>query len=182
MVWYKSLEKSSAILLLILTNIKYFWLRQWATKEDVELDTLSEWINSIGDVVKRRIRRLKNSVNTRSESIFCCPGVIHERSRLQENFVIVSADKASNSYTFACKKSERGTWTPFISGNLIWQIFLYKTGWTITNRSSIPSEYRQMIRRSICSKFIGFRRCTKIHVNIDSLRVRRSDIPLLYPF
>ena len=28
-------------------------------KEDVELDTISEWIKSIGDVLKRRIRRLK---------------------------------------------------------------------------------------------------------------------------
>ena len=47
------------------------YARKWAKKEDVELDTLSEWIpKSIGDVVKRRIWRLKHSVNTRSESIF----------------------------------------------------------------------------------------------------------------
>ena len=26
------------------------YARQWAKKEDVELDTLSEWIKSIGDV------------------------------------------------------------------------------------------------------------------------------------
>ena len=78
--------------------------RQWATKEDVELDTLSEWIKSIGDVVKRRIQRLKHSVNTRSESIFRDPGVVHELSRLHENFIIVPADKASNNYTFVCKK------------------------------------------------------------------------------
>ena len=32
------------------------YARQWAKKEDVELDTLSEWIKSIGEVVKRRIR------------------------------------------------------------------------------------------------------------------------------
>ena len=46
------------------------YARQWVKKEDVEFDTLSEWIKSIGEVVKRRIRQLKNSVNTRSESIF----------------------------------------------------------------------------------------------------------------
>ena len=28
------------------------YARQWAKKEDVELDTLSEWIKLIGDVVK----------------------------------------------------------------------------------------------------------------------------------
>ena len=33
------------------------YARRWAKKEDVEHDTLSEWIKSIGDVLKRRIRR-----------------------------------------------------------------------------------------------------------------------------
>ena len=56
----------------------------------------------MGDVVKRRIRRLKHSVNTmaRSESNFRDPDVVHELSRLYENFVIIPADKASNYYTF----------------------------------------------------------------------------------
>ena len=71
---------------------------QWAKKEDIELDTLSEWIKSIGEVVKRRIRRLKHSVNTRYESIFRDPDVVREFSRFHENFVIVPADKASNNY------------------------------------------------------------------------------------
>ena len=78
--------------------------RQWAKKEDVELDTLSEWIKTTGEVVKRRIRRLKHSVNTRFESIFRDPDVVRELSRLHENFVIVPADKASNNYTFVCKR------------------------------------------------------------------------------
>ena len=46
------------------------YARRWVKKEDVEADTLSEWIRSIADVLKRRIRRLKHSVNTRHESIF----------------------------------------------------------------------------------------------------------------
>ena len=77
---------------------------QWAKKEDVELDILSEWIKSIDEVVKRRIRQLEHSVNTRSESIFRDPDVAREHSRLRENFVIVPADKASNNYTFDCKR------------------------------------------------------------------------------
>ena len=80
------------------------YARQWAKKEDVKLDTLSEWIKSIGEVVKRRIRRLKHSVKTRSGSIFRDPDVPRELSRLHENFVIVPADKASNIYTFVCKR------------------------------------------------------------------------------
>ena len=38
--------------------------------------TLCEWVKSIADVLKRRIRRLKRSVNTRHESIFCDPEVV----------------------------------------------------------------------------------------------------------
>ena len=40
------------------------YARRWAKKEDVEVDTLSEWVKSIADVLKRRIRRLERSVNT----------------------------------------------------------------------------------------------------------------------
>ena len=80
------------------------YARRWAKKEDVEVDTLSEWIKSIADVLKRRIRRLKHSVNTRHESIFNDPDVVRELCRLHEKFVIVPADKASNNYTFVCKR------------------------------------------------------------------------------
>ena len=79
------------------------YARRWAKKEDVEVDTLSEWVKSIADVLKRRIRRLERSVNTRHESIFCDPEVVIELSRLHENFVIVPADKDSNNCTFVCK-------------------------------------------------------------------------------
>ena len=80
------------------------YARLWAKKEDVEVDTLSGWFKSIADIPKPRIRRLKLSVNTRHESIFCDPEVAIELSRLHENFVIVPADNASNNYTFVCKK------------------------------------------------------------------------------
>ena len=148
------------------------YARQLAKKEDVELDTLSEWIKSISEVVKRRIRLLielswiccltsqltifqsymwrhidvqadwrrswtygrapnaidisQHSVNTRPESIFRDPDVVRELSRLHENFVIVPADKASNNYTFVCKRHyvdidlDRGTWTPFTS----WKLYI----------------------------------------------------------
>ena len=40
----------------------------------------------------------------RSCLLTCDPGVVTELSRLHENFVIVPADKASNNYTFVCKR------------------------------------------------------------------------------
>ena len=80
------------------------YARRWAKKEDVEVDPNSEWVKSIADVLKRRIRRHKRSDNTRHESIFCDPEVVRELSRLHENFVIVPADDASNNYTFVCKE------------------------------------------------------------------------------
>ena len=58
------------------------YARLWAKKEDFKLDTLSEWNKSIGDVLKRTIRRLKHYVNTRYESIFSGPDVGTEFSRL----------------------------------------------------------------------------------------------------
>ena len=96
------------------------YARRWLKKEDVELDTLSEWIKSIGDVLKRRIRRLKHSVNTRHVSIFSDPDVVTELSRLHESFVIVPEDKTPNNYTFCLQEilrrhPGRGTWTSFTS-------------------------------------------------------------------
>ena len=77
------------------------YARRWAKKEDV--DSLYERIKLVANVLKRRIRRLKRSVNTRHESILWDPAVARELSRLHENSVIVPADKVSNNYTFVFK-------------------------------------------------------------------------------
>ena len=65
---------------------------------------------------------------------------------------------------------------------LLFQLKDYLINGITTNRSSLPSENRQTMRSSICLTFIGFRRCTKIHINIDSLRVHQSVRPSLCPF
>ncbi|KAK3106607.1 hypothetical protein FSP39_023457 [Pinctada imbricata] len=80
------------------------YARRWAKKEDVQLDTLSEWIKSIRGLLLSRINRLKSTVNTRFKSISKDPDVITELTYLQEHYVITPADKASNNYTFTCKK------------------------------------------------------------------------------
>ena len=165
------------------------YARRWAKKEDVELDTLSELIKSIGDVLKRRIRRLKHSVNTRHESIFNDSDVVTELLRLHENFVIGPADKASNNYTFVYKRyyvdiliEERGL--HLLPGNPTYNLTDFSASEVLDNHKSvlIPSEYKKPTKSSICHTFIGFQRCTKIPINTDSLRVHRSVRPSLYPF
>ena len=138
------------------------YARQWAKREDVELDTLSEWIKSIGDVVKRRIRRLKHSVITRYESIFHDPDVVHELSRLHENFVIVLPTKPPITIPLFARNTTSTSWSRNLDSihflgilHTIWRIFLHQKCWTTTNRSSLPSEYRQTMRSSICLTFIG---------------------------
>ena len=88
--------------------------------------------------------------------------VVTERSRLHENFDIVTADKASNTFTFVCTKYYVHIlmdeyFIYFL--RTIWQIFLHQGFWTIIHRFSIPFEYRQMMKSWICHAFTGFQRC-----------------------
>ena len=133
----------------IIMNACEEYVRRWTKKEDVEVYTLSEWIKSITDVIKRRIRQLKHSVNTRHESIFSDPDVVRELSRLHENFVIVHADKASNNYTFVCKRHCVSILTQELVFNslhgmrtlhTISRIFLHQKCWATLNRSSLHLE------------------------------------------
>ena len=117
-----------------------------ANKEDVEVDTLSEWKKSIADVLKRRIRRLKHSVNTRHESIFSDPDVVRKLSRLHENFVIVSADKASNNYTFVCKKLyvsnlTEDIWLNSLPGNPTYDLTDFSASELLDNHKSVLTSF-----------------------------------------
>ena len=151
--------------------------------------TLSEWIKSIGDVVKRRIRRLKHSVNTRYESIFRDPDVVHELSRLHENFVIVPADKASNNYTFVCKKhyvdiliEELGLHS--LPGNPTYNLTDFSASEVLDNHKSVLTSFGiQTNNEELDLPYIYWiPKMHKIHINIDSLRVHQSVRPSLCPF
>ena len=87
---------------------------------------------------------------------FSDPDVVTELSRLYENFVIVPADKASNNYTFVCKRyyvdiliEELGL--HLLPGNPTYNLtdFSASKFWTTINRFSLPSEYRQPMKSSI---------------------------------
>ena len=73
----------------------------WPKKEDVEVDTLSEWVKS--SLVNRRVSVLSRTMSHRHESVFDDPDVAAELAEIHEKFVVVPADKASNNIVFVCK-------------------------------------------------------------------------------
>ena len=70
--------------------------RRWAKKEDVEVDTLSEWVKSVMSLVNRRVPVLSRNMSSRHESVFDDPDVAAELAEIHEKVVVVPADKASN--------------------------------------------------------------------------------------
>ena len=79
------------------------YARSWAKQEEVELDTLSEWVKSIKHQLKRMIYMVSRSVDTKPISIFDDEVVSRHLADLHDRFVIVPADKASNNVVFICK-------------------------------------------------------------------------------
>ena len=78
-------------------------VEDYAKKEEVELDTLSEWIKSFKHQPKRRICMVSRSANTKPISVFDDEVVSRHLADLHDCFVIVPADKASNNVVFICK-------------------------------------------------------------------------------
>ena len=123
--------------------------------------------------------------------MFSDPEVVRELSSLHENFVIVPADKASNNYTFVCKKyyvsiliEELGLNS--LPGNPTYNLTDFSASEVLDNHTSVltsfgidPNEDELDLPYNI---FIGFQRCIKIHINIDSSPVRPGAPPSLYPF
>ena len=76
---------------------------RYRTKEDVEVDTLSEWVKSVMSFVNRRVSVFSRTMSRRHESVFDDPDVAAELVEIHEKFVVVPADKASNNIVFVCK-------------------------------------------------------------------------------
>ena len=87
---------------LILDSVEEY-ARRWAKKEDVEVDTLSEWVKSVMSLVNRRVSVLGRTMSRRHESVFDDQDVAAELAEIHEKFVVVPADKASNNIVFVCK-------------------------------------------------------------------------------
>ena len=73
------------------------YARRWAKKEDMEVDTLSEWVKSVMSSVNRCVWVLRRTMSRRHESVFDDPDVAVELAEIYEKFVIVPADKTSNT-------------------------------------------------------------------------------------
>ena len=87
---------------LIMDSVEEY-ARKWAKQEEVELDTLSEWVKSVKHHLKRRIYMVSRSVNTKPKSTLDDPVVSRYLEDLHDHFVIVPADKAPNNVVFICK-------------------------------------------------------------------------------
>lgn len=82
--------------------------RNWTKREKEEVDTLSEWVNTVRSLIQIWIK--KNSEGKRAEkatSVFKDPEVAETLSTLQDKCVVVPADKASNNLVLICKKDYR---------------------------------------------------------------------------
>ena len=79
------------------------YARRWAKKEDVEVDTLCEWVKSVMSLVNRRVSVLSRTMSRRHESVFDDQDVAAELAEIHEKFVVVPANKASNNIVFVCK-------------------------------------------------------------------------------
>ncbi|XP_070575253.1 cytochrome P450 1A1-like isoform X3 [Ptychodera flava] len=80
------------------------YARKWAKREDVELDTLSEWVKSMRKIVRGRIGRLRSHVCRRPYSVFKDPNAVQCLNDIHDKYVVVPADKAANNIVFVCKK------------------------------------------------------------------------------
>ena len=87
---------------LVLDSVEDY-ARRWAKEEEVELDSLSEWIKSIRHLLKRRMYMAGRSVNNKPKSVFSDTDVTEHLADLHNRYVIVPTDKASNNVVFVCK-------------------------------------------------------------------------------
>ena len=86
---------------LILDSVEEY-ARRWAKKEDVEVDTLSEWVKLVMSLVNRPVSGVSRTKSRWHESVFDDPDVAAVLAEIHK-FVVVPANKASNNIVFVCK-------------------------------------------------------------------------------
>jgi hypothetical protein len=75
------------------------YARRWIKREVdqyPQLESLSDWVRTIRSLVQGRIHKLKNCVNSRPKSVFKNQEAVKCLTSLDDKYVIVPADKASN--------------------------------------------------------------------------------------
>ena len=144
------------------------YVRRWAEKKDVEVDTLSEWVKSVMSLVNRRVSVLSRAMSRRHESSFDDPDVAAELAKIHEKFVVVPADKASNNNVFVfkthyitCLMEELGMST--MTGNTTYNHTAMSTDEILQNHHSVmltfgiflPEEDIDLLN---CTGFLNFTR------------------------
>ena len=76
----------------------------WARREKVDSSLLMEWYHKVLDGVAKIVKKLKKQRKPCSNMILNSPDVIDSLSKLQDKFVFVPTDKASNNIAIVCKK------------------------------------------------------------------------------
>ena len=80
------------------------YAEQWSKREQVDLKYLSEWKDQIKELVVERISSLKEKIRSPKQKILNDPDVKDTLRRLDDDFVLVPADKAANNVIVVCKK------------------------------------------------------------------------------
>jgi len=87
----------------LLTDSVGDYARKWAKQEEVELDTISDWVTYVRSLLRKRIFKLNRSMSSKVRSIVNDKDVIDTLTDLYIKYVVVPADKASNNIVFVCK-------------------------------------------------------------------------------
>ena len=81
------------------------YTKKWARDANVDRRVLREWKEMVVDSVQRRISYLRQRhINKRKKHVLKNKVHLNNLEHMHENFVVVSADKASNSVIIVCKK------------------------------------------------------------------------------
>ena len=73
-------------------------------REQVEVETLSEWIKAVKSLIQIRIGKFRRSMSTKATFVLKDPEVAETMPTIHDTYVVVPADKASNNIVFICKK------------------------------------------------------------------------------
>ena len=76
---------------------------KWAKREEVDVNTISEWVKAVRAFIRSRIHELKVSMKTNIPCVFKDPEVTKCLKSLHDKYVIVPTDKAPNNFVFVCK-------------------------------------------------------------------------------
>ena len=82
----------------------YLYAEQWSKQEQVDFKYLSEWKDQIKKLVVVCISSLKEKIRSPKQKILNDRDVKDTLRRLEDDFVLVPADKAANNVIVVCKR------------------------------------------------------------------------------